>query len=111
MRNENGKVHSETDEARGGSTPHVVRWILVISTLAAIVLLTIVWVTGALSQGDIEEEVTASAIEQEREDSRDTDTVVSDGFDEFAPDSAADMIEGSEDDALPTVPTEAEQGQ
>lgn len=47
MENRNGEVHIETDEARGGSTPHIVRWVLGISLLAAIILLSIVWMTGA----------------------------------------------------------------
>jgi hypothetical protein len=106
MRNDNGEVHAETDEARGGSTPHIVRWILVISTLAAIVLLSAIWIFGAWSQGDVEEEVTATRIEQDREESRDTDAVVSEGFDEFAPDTSADVIEGEEVNPARTVENE-----
>jgi len=44
------EIHVETDAARGGSTPHIVRWVLAISLLAAIVLLSIIWITGAASQ-------------------------------------------------------------
>lgn len=51
MENLGGKVHITTDEARGGSTPHVVRWMLGISLLAAIVLLSAVWMTGAATRG------------------------------------------------------------
>lgn len=47
MENRNGEVHIETDEARGGSTPHIVRWVLGISLLAAILLLSVIWMTGA----------------------------------------------------------------
>lgn len=50
MQTQGDEVHVETDEARGGSTPHIVRWILAISLLAAIVLLSIIWITGAASQ-------------------------------------------------------------
>lgn len=51
MENHGGKIHITTDEARGGSTPHVVRWVLGISMLAAIILLSAVWMTGAATRG------------------------------------------------------------
>jgi len=51
MERQGEELHVETDEARAGSTPHVVRYVLVISTLLAIVALTITWVTGAISAG------------------------------------------------------------
>jgi hypothetical protein len=41
------EVHADVDEARAASTPNVVRWVLAISLFAAIVLLTVIWVTGA----------------------------------------------------------------
>lgn len=47
MEKQGDEVHIETTEARGGSTPHIVRYILVISLFLAIAALTIVWVTGA----------------------------------------------------------------
>lgn len=47
MERQGDEIHIETDEARGGSTPHVVRYVLVISTLLAIVALSIIWMTGA----------------------------------------------------------------
>ena len=43
------EVDVDTDEARGGSTPHIVRYVLIISTLLAAAALTIVWVTGAFT--------------------------------------------------------------
>lgn len=49
MENRGGEIHVETEEARGGSTPHIVRWVLAISTLLAIALLSIIWITGAIS--------------------------------------------------------------
>ena len=86
MRMEGDEVHTETDEARGGSTPHIVRWVLGISTLAAIVLLSAVWIIGARSQGDIEEEITASGMIRDIEDNdggSDTDGIVIDDADEM----------------------------
>jgi len=48
MERHGDEVEMETDEARGGSTPHIVRYVLIISTSLAIVALTIIWVTGSL---------------------------------------------------------------
>jgi len=44
------EVHIETDEARGGSTPHIVRYVLAISLALAILAMSAIWITGALSQ-------------------------------------------------------------
>lgn len=43
----------ETD-AKGGSNEGVVRWVLGISLGLTIVALTLIWVTGALTQGPVE---------------------------------------------------------
>lgn len=51
MENRDGEIHIETDEARGGSTPHIMRYVLAISITLAIILLSITWITGALSMG------------------------------------------------------------
>jgi hypothetical protein len=47
MRREGEEIHETTDEARAGSTPNIVRWVLAISLLAAIVLLSAIWIFGA----------------------------------------------------------------
>lgn len=49
MEKRGNEVHIPTDEARGGSTPHIVRYVLVISLLLAIAFLSITWITGALA--------------------------------------------------------------
>jgi hypothetical protein len=49
MQTRGEKIHAEVDQARAGSTPNIVRWILSISLVAAIVLLTAIWVIGARS--------------------------------------------------------------
>jgi hypothetical protein len=49
MDQQGDEVHVRTTEARGGSTPHIVRYILAISLFLAIAGLSIVWITGALS--------------------------------------------------------------
>jgi hypothetical protein len=41
--------HISTDDARGGSTPHIVRYILGFSLLIAIVAMSAVWIIPALS--------------------------------------------------------------
>ncbi len=51
MEDRGGEIHIETDEARGGSTPHIVRYVLIISMILAIGLLSIVWITGAINAG------------------------------------------------------------
>lgn len=39
----------ETDDARAGQTPHVVRWMLGISLALAVIAMTVVWLVPALS--------------------------------------------------------------
>lgn len=42
------EVHKSTDDARAGSTPNIVRYVLGISLFLAIGALTLIWVSGAL---------------------------------------------------------------
>lgn len=42
------EVEVTTTEARGGDTPHIVRYVLIISLLLAIGALTLIWVFGAV---------------------------------------------------------------
>jgi len=46
----------ETD-AKAGSREGVVRWVLLISLGLAIAALTVIWVTGALTQGPVESQM------------------------------------------------------
>lgn len=62
-------VETET-EASAGSKEGVVRWVLLIALVLAIGFLTIIWVTGALSQGDVEEEATVGGIIQSQGEDR-----------------------------------------
>ncbi len=43
------EIHIGTDEARSGETPHIARYVLAISLLLAIIALSLVWITGAIS--------------------------------------------------------------
>ncbi|MCL9998313.1 MAG: hypothetical protein NBV68_02935 [Erythrobacter sp.] len=61
----------ETD-AKAGSKEGVVRWVLLISLTGAIVALTLVWVTGALTQGPVESQMN---VERKVEAERDQDAV------------------------------------
>jgi len=76
------EIHTETDAARAGSTPNTVRWILAISLLAAIVLLSIIWITGAATQSEDEQNANVStqiAAEQDQGDG--TDSIVGEDAD------------------------------
>ena len=61
----------ETD-AKGGSNEGVVRWVLLISLTGAIIALTLVWVTGALTQGPVESQMN---VERRIEAERDRDAI------------------------------------
>lgn len=54
----NGEVHIDEQAASGGSKENVVRWVLLISMLAAILILSIVWITGAVMEDETEEDAT-----------------------------------------------------
>ena len=52
MHKEGDTVHLSEEEASGGRKDGVVRWVLVIGTLLAIGALSIIWITGAVSNSD-----------------------------------------------------------
>ncbi len=43
------EIHVTDEEARSGSTPHIVRYVLGISIVLAIAALSVIWITGALT--------------------------------------------------------------
>ena len=53
------EVHLEDDEARGGQTPHIVRYVLGISLTLAILALSAVWIWRALEEQPNSSPVTA----------------------------------------------------
>jgi len=83
MDGDRNEPHFETDSARGGSTPHIVRWVLAISLVAAIALLSVIWITGAATQGEAETHVEVTRAAQERSDAEDTDSIVGQNADEL----------------------------
>ncbi|MEQ5787476.1 hypothetical protein J3454_06180 [Erythrobacter sp. NFXS35] len=75
----------DQDDAKAGTKEGVVRWVLLISTGLAIIALTIVWVTGALTEGEVESEATATGRIEERvdDDERTMDGINPEVGDEF----------------------------
>lgn len=53
------EVHLNEDEARGGSTPHIVRYVLGASLLLAILAMSAVWITRSLADRPNSHPVTA----------------------------------------------------
>jgi len=43
------EIHLETEEARSGETSNVVRYVLTIALFLAILALSAIWITGALT--------------------------------------------------------------
>lgn len=91
--------HFETDAARGGSSPNIVRWILLVSLFAAIALLSIIWITGAATQS--EEEGSVSYEVRDRAEVEDTDSIVGEDADELQ------AAEPGAEAGTPTVENEA----
>lgn len=60
-------VIDETD-AKAATNNGVVRWVLVISLGLAIVALTVIWMTGALSQGRVESQENVARKEEAKRD-------------------------------------------
>ncbi|MEW4447335.1 hypothetical protein [Qipengyuania sp. JC766] len=85
MDKQGDEIHVVEEEAAGGSKEGVVRWVLGISLLLAIVLLSLIWIVPALTQGDVEEEMTVSGkMEAASPDEGDgTDSIVSQDADEM----------------------------
>ncbi|MXO85945.1 hypothetical protein GRI38_07850 [Altererythrobacter aurantiacus] len=76
MRQDGDETHVSDVEASGGSKEGVVRWVLIIGTLVTIVLLSAVWIIGASTQGDIEEEATVSGVISSQEEDEATDSII-----------------------------------
>lgn len=83
MHVEGDEIHADVDEARAGSTPNVTRWVLTFGLLGAIVLLTIIWVTGAFSSDQNTQTVGAEInAAQARAGGSTTDSIVGDHVDQ-----------------------------
>jgi len=76
------EVHIDADEARAGSTPHTVRWILAAGLLLVIVFFAIIVMVGSATQSENEEHQTLRVQAQDQQTGdTDTDGIVSDRFD------------------------------
>ncbi len=118
MERQGDEVHLETDEARAASSPNIVRWVLAISLFAAIALLSVIWITGAATQGAVEGEGTADGRERLLQEygarggvrastAEGTDSVVDEGFDEI---EAAEPGQASAPGTPPRVENRAADG-
>jgi len=91
----------ETD-AKAGSKEGVVRWVLLVSLGLAIIALTLIWVTGALTQGRVESQenvqrqnqAIADQAEADRQDLAEQGDLVSPGTAERAEESSEARVTG-----------------
>ena len=101
MHTKGDEVHIDSAEASAGQNDgnaHV-RWILAIGTLLAIAALSIIWITGSLTQGDVEEEATASGRIASEEGGDATDSIVGGELDDIE----ATEVDTVDDDGLDVV--------
>ncbi|MBY6015621.1 hypothetical protein KUV75_12005 [Qipengyuania gaetbuli] len=77
MHKEGDEVHIDDVEASGGSKEGVVRYVLVGGLILAIILMSVVWIVPAMTQGDVEEEATVSGeISSMEEEGDSTDSIL-----------------------------------
>lgn len=77
MHTEGEEIHVSDTEASGGSKEGVVRWVLIAGTLLAIILLSLIWIIPAMTQGDIEEEASVSEkIDTMEDGGQDVDSII-----------------------------------
>jgi hypothetical protein len=50
MEREGDEVHVSQEEASGGSQPHIVRYILGVSLLLVVVLMSLIWIIGSVTR-------------------------------------------------------------
>ena len=74
----NGEVHIEDDDASAGEKSGHMRWVLGVSLVLVVVLLSAVWMFGAATQGDDEDEVSVSNKINEAGDAEATDGIITD---------------------------------
>lgn len=89
MHKEGDEVHVDDTEASGGSKEGVVRWVLGISLLAAIVVMSLVWIVPALTNEESDDYANVSDQLRAEDDGDSTDSIVGVGDD--PPDYSADQ--------------------
>ena len=73
-----GRVHIDDEEVRGATSTGYMRYVLGIGLVLAIIAMTLIWTTGALTQGDAESAATMTGeteAEQTSDVEEDTDGV------------------------------------
>lgn len=85
MERRGDEIHIDSDEARAGSTPNIVRWILIGGLLLVITAFAIIVMIGSASQSDQEDDQTVKveAQDQNRAGGENIDGIVSEGADEL----------------------------
>ncbi len=68
MDNKQEAVRIEEVDAKSAVRKGSARRVLTIGLLLAVIALSAIWITGSLSQGEVEERATVSGTEQARED-------------------------------------------
>ena len=63
METQGREVHLEENEARAGSTPRIVRYVLLISLALAVIALSAIWIVGAISTPDDTVTATSPAVQ------------------------------------------------
>ena len=95
MERQGEETHLDTDEARGAESTGVMRWVLGISLLLAIGLLSAIWIFGAWTQDEVESRATVSAAPTATETgSSDTDSIVGQDADEIRGVDEQDLAPG-----------------
>jgi hypothetical protein len=96
------QIRAEVDNARAGSTPHIVRWVLLFGLLAAIVLLTAIWVVGAWSSDQNTQTVDAQVRAAHNNAAGPSDSVASDHADQM---NAASQGQSTDPQNMPNKKT------
>ena len=109
------EVHTSSTEATGASREGVVRWVLLIGTLLAIALLTIIWISGAFSQneGDVHQNVGREIQAQQADNAADQGEPVTPAMGEngtAATDTAASTAQATSAPSSAATPGDAPAG-
>ena len=99
MQRQGDETHFETDEARGASSPNIVRWVLAISLFAAIAAMSVIWITGAATRDEGEKYVTVPG---QADNGSTTDSIVGENADKLEAAEPGDTAE-----AVPSVENQA----
>lgn len=50
MERQGDEVHVSQEEASGGSRPHIARYVLAVSLLLIVVLMSLIWILGSVTR-------------------------------------------------------------